>query len=107
MIILFKLEVSASIIKKKKQEISLKKIYKTSTLKITNIERNPLKSNLEDIHAMPMNWKTQLSLIKMPVIPKWIYIAAKIFMKITVWLKIYVEMQSSRNNLEKDSEIHQ
>ena len=55
MIILFKLEVSASIIKKKKQEISLKKIYKTSTLKITNIERNPLKSNLEDIHAMPMN----------------------------------------------------
>ena len=56
---------------------------------------------------MPMNWKTQLSLIKMPVIPKWIYIAAKIFMKITVWLKIYVEMQSSRNNLEKDSEINQ
>lgn len=41
--------------KKKKKEISLKKIYKTSTLKITNIERNPLKSNLEDNHAMPMN----------------------------------------------------
>lgn len=72
--LLFKqLEFSASIIKKKK-EINLKKIYKTSTLKITNIERNLLKSNLEDNHAMPMNRKTQLSLIKMSVIPKWIYI---------------------------------
>lgn len=70
--LLFKqLEFSASILKKKKkQEINLKKIYKTSTLKITTIERNLLKSNLEDNHAMPMNWKTQLSLIKTSVIPK-------------------------------------
>ena len=56
---------------------------------------------------MPMNWKTQLNIIKMSVIPKWIYITARIFMEITIRLKIYVKMQRSKNNLEKDSEVNQ
>lgn len=90
-------EVSARILKEKKG-INLKKIYKTSTPKITKIERNLLKSNLVENYTMTMDWKTQLNFVKVSVIPKQIYIPAGIFMKIIIWLKIYVEMQRSKNS---------
>lgn len=87
-------EVSARILKEKKG-INLKKISKISTPKI---ERNLLKSNLVENYTMTMDWKTQLNVVKVSVIPEQIYIPAGIFMKIIIWLKIYVEMQRSKNS---------